>query len=127
MRGEVVDRIILKGMTFYGRHGVLPEEKDKGQPFVVDLVLYLDLEQAALADDLGCTVDYSRVFEAVRQIVEGDRFDLIEAMARDISEQVMARFPVTGVRVRVKKPKAPLGGIIQYVAVSMRRWRGRDR
>ncbi|MEW6048349.1 MAG: dihydroneopterin aldolase [Bacillota bacterium] len=121
----MADRIILKGMTFYGYHGVLPGEKVAGQPFVVDLVLYLDLDRAGRRDDLACTVDYSRVFEAVRRVVEGERFDLIETLATTIAERVLASFPVEAVRVRVKKPMAPVGGIMEYAAVDVRRRRRR--
>ncbi|MGB9805063.1 dihydroneopterin aldolase, partial [Desulfofundulus sp.] len=32
-----MDRVILKGMEFYGYHGVLPEERRMGQRFIVDV------------------------------------------------------------------------------------------
>lgn len=119
----MADRIILKGMTFYGYHGVLPGEKEAGRPFVVDLVLYLDLDPAGRRDDLDCTVDYSRVFDAVKRVVEGERFNLVETLASAIAERVLAGFPVEGVRVRVKKPVPPVGGIMEYAAADVRRWR----
>ena len=119
----MADRIILKGMTFYGYHGVLAGEKVAGQPFVVDLVLYLHLDRAGRRDDLACTVDYSQVFDAVKRVVEGERFNLVEALASTIAERVLASFPVEGVRVRVKKPMAPVGGMLEYAAVDLRRWR----
>jgi len=119
----MTDRLIIKGMTFYGWHGVLPHEKEMGQPFVVDLVLYLDLDQAARRDDLAYTVDYSRVFQLVKQIVEGERFNLIDALAGAIADRIIEGFPVKGARIQVRKPMAPVGGLIDYVAVDVRRWR----
>lgn len=115
--------MILKGMAFYGRHGVLPAEKQVGQRLVVDLVLYLDLARAGRHDDLAHTVDYSLVFGMVEEIVENRQFHLIEALAAAIADRVMASFPVEGVRVRVKKPMPPVGGIVDYAAVDIRRWR----
>ena len=53
------DRILLNGMTFYGYHGVRPEEKELGQRFVVDVEMELDLRAAGTSDDLTDTVDYS--------------------------------------------------------------------
>ena len=37
-----MDRIELMGMEFFGRHGCLPEKREKGQTFFVDVKLYLD-------------------------------------------------------------------------------------
>lgn len=118
------DRIILKGMTFFGRHGLLPREMEEGQPFVVDLTLRLDLAPAGQADDLGETVDYSLVLDVVREVVENRRFNLLEALAEAIAREMLQRFPVYSVRVRVKKPHAPLGGILEHVAVDIERGRG---
>jgi dihydroneopterin aldolase len=42
-------------MRFHGYHGVLPFEKEDGQPFEVDVELYLSLERASAADDLRDT------------------------------------------------------------------------
>ena len=44
------DRIILKGMQFYGFHGVNPEERTLGQTYVVDLEVELDLRPAGRSD-----------------------------------------------------------------------------
>ena len=56
------DRILLEGMVFFGRHGVLQSERELGQRFVVDLELRLELRPAGLSDDLMRTADYSSVY-----------------------------------------------------------------
>ena len=48
--GCLLDKIHIEGMTFYGTHGVLPEENRLGQRFLIDLELGLDLQQAAIRD-----------------------------------------------------------------------------
>jgi dihydroneopterin aldolase len=116
------DRLSLIGMRFEGRHGVLPEEKVKPQPFEVDLVLHLDLAEAAATDDLGKTVDYANLFDLVRAIVEGRSFDLIEALAGAIAAAVLAatgQERVSSVEVRVRKPKAPIDGDFDTVEVAL--------
>jgi dihydroneopterin aldolase len=118
---EISDRIILKGMRFYGYHGVMPAERELGQPFVVDLELRCDLREAGETDDLARTVDYSRVFELVKGIVAGGPYLLIEALAERIAASLLAGFPVREVSVRVSKPQAPLKGIFTDVAVEIRR------
>ncbi|WP_338013880.1 dihydroneopterin aldolase [Desulforamulus profundi] len=79
------DKIILKGMTFYGYHGVLPEEQRLGQLFEVDLELLTDLKPAGDSDDLKRSVSYADVFETVEQVVTGPPRRLLEAVAESIS------------------------------------------
>lgn len=116
------DRLSLSGMRFQGRHGVLPEEKVNPQPFEVDLVLHLDLAEAAATDDLDKTVDYANLFDLVRAIVEGRSFDLIEALAGAVAAAVLAatgQERVSSVEVRVRKPEAPIDGDFETVEVAL--------
>ena len=119
------DRILLTGMTFYGYHGVRPEEKELGQRFVVDLELELDLSAPAVSDDLRDTVDYSRVYQVVREIVEGPSRNLLEAVAEETARGVLSAFPVDGVRVRVTKPHVSIrGAVLDGAGVEIYRTRG---
>lgn len=118
-----MDKIILQGMEFHGYHGVLPEERALGQPFIVDLELELDLRPAGESDDLELTVNYARVFELVGSVVRGKPHRLIEAVAEDIASAVLERFPVAASTVRVKKPQAPVPGHFSWMAVEIRRTR----
>ncbi len=116
------DRIILDAMRFEGTHGVLPEEQLAPQPFEVDVELALDLRAAGSGDDLARTVDYRRVFDVCREIVESTRFDLIEALAEAIAHELLTGFPaVHEVTVRVRKPKVRLGGRLRAAGVEIRR------
>ena len=116
------DRIILDGMEFYGYHGVNPEERTQGQRFVVDLELEVDLSRAGASDDLTATVNYASVFKTARAIVEGEPRNLIEAVAERLASEILAQFPVESVRVRVRKPWAPIkGSHVGYVAVEILR------
>ncbi|MBC7106990.1 MAG: dihydroneopterin aldolase [Firmicutes bacterium] len=117
------DRIRLHGMQFYGYHGVLRAEQSLGQPFVVDVDLFLDLEPAGLTDNLERTVDYARVFSLVEEIVTGRSYRLLEALAEAIAREILDRFPVAEVAVRVRKPRVPLPGIVGYAGVEIRRGR----
>lgn len=120
------DRLSLLGMRFEARHGVLPEEKVRAQPFEVDLVLRTDLAAAAERDALEATVDYAALYELVRAIVQGPSFDLIEAMAGAIARAVLAATDpglVAQVEVRVRKPKAPIDGALDTVEAAITRRR----
>ena len=113
------DKIILKGMEFYGFHGVLPGEQEIGQRFLVDLELSTHLEHSGRLDDLSESIDYTEVYGLVEKIVTEERFNLIEALAERIAQAVLSRYSLEEVVVRVKKPHAPLGGIFEYVGVEI--------
>lgn len=116
------DRILLEGMVFEGTHGVYPEEQVTPQPFEVDVELALNLQPAGMSDDLELTIDYARVFDVCRQIVESTRFNLIEALAEAIAEELLTGFAATeSVTVRIRKPKVQLGGPFRAAGIEIRR------
>ena len=120
----MADRILLDGMVFQARHGVHDHEKVTAQRFEVDVELRLDLQPAGLEDDLERTLDYGRVYETVRTIVESTTFNLIEALAEAIAHELLADFPaLEEVVVRVRKPKGHLGGPLGSAGVQNRRLR----
>lgn len=95
-------RLFLSGIRAEGRHGARPGEQDEPQPFVVDL----DLEVEVGGDEIEETADYRGLTEAVRAIVEGQRFDLIETMARAIADRVAGMPRVVAATAVVHKPNA---------------------
>jgi 7,8-dihydroneopterin aldolase/epimerase/oxygenase len=120
----VSDRIILDAMVIHGTHGVYEHEQHQPQPFEVDAELALNLQPAGLSDDLTQTVDYGRVFEVCRQIVESTRFNLLEALAEAIAQELLAEFPAAQeVTIRIRKPLVQLGGPLRAAGVEIRRRR----
>ena len=111
-------------MRFQGRHGYLEHELLTLQPFEVDVEIVLNLQPAGIDDDLSKSVDYSKVYDAVRQIVESTSFRLLEALAEAISHELLSDFDVTEVGVRVRKPKVQLGGPLDHAGVEI--WRRRS-
>ncbi len=119
------DRIILTGLQFYGFHGVNPEERSLGQHFIVDLEAELELSIPAASDRLEDTVSYTQLYRAVKEVMEGEPRNLLEAAAGAIAARVLDRNPqVNGVRVRVQKPRPPIkGSVIESAAVEIYRSR----
>lgn len=118
-----MDKIMGRGLRFYGCHGVLEEEKVKPQPFEVDFDLYVDLAAAGQSDDLQQTIDYGQVFEAVRRVVEEEHYQLLEALAERLAQVLLEQFSVPEVDITVYKPQAPVAGDFKYFAVKIHRLR----
>jgi dihydroneopterin aldolase len=123
MPDAAADRITVRGIRATGFHGVYAEERRTGQPFVVDVVLHLDLAPAAASDDVTATVHYGELAEQVVAAIEGDPVDLIETLAQRVDEIALS-YPVVGqVEVTVHKPEAPVGVPFSDVAVTLVRGR----
>jgi dihydroneopterin aldolase len=112
-------------MRFHGRHGYYEHEQLEPQPFEVDVELRLNLQPAGVEDQLERTVDYGRVYEVARNVVESTTYRLLEAIAEAISHEILATFPaVDEVGVRVRKPAVVLGGPLAWAGVEI--WRQRS-
>ena len=121
---QKTDRIVLEGMRFYGFHGVNPEERVLGQEYLVDLAVEMDLVNAGTSDRLEDTVSYAQIYRAVRDVMEGEPRNLLEAAAQSIADRVFYEFPIDSVSVRVKKPHPPIrGSVIENATVEITRRR----
>jgi dihydroneopterin aldolase len=119
----VDDRIVLRGIEVFGRHGVLPHEQEHGQTFTVDAELELDLAPAGASDDLRDTVDYGALAADLARVVTDERYDLIERLAVRLAEVCLERPRVGAATITVHKPHAPVPVPLSDVAVVVRRTR----
>jgi dihydroneopterin aldolase len=119
----MADRIELRGLTIHGRHGVFDAERTNGQEFVIDVVVWIDLADAAVSDDLADTHDYAALAQRAADIVAGPARNLIETVGAEIADHVMADERVHAVEVTVHKPQAPIPHKFADVAVVIRRSR----
>ena len=120
------DVIRLKNAVFYAYHGVLSDEQSLGGKFEVDVELHGDLHKGAKSDRLDDTVDYEKVYDCIRSSVLGKKYLLLEALAAAIIAGILQKFKrVQSVTVRVRKPNAPVKGVIDTVEVEMTRSRSR--
>lgn len=117
------DEIVLTGLSVFGRHGVYAHEREEGQEFTIDLRLRLPLSDAAASDDVGDTIHYGELAEAVAAVVAGEPVDLIETLAERIAAVALADARVQSVVVTVHKPHAPIPLAFADVAVTIERSR----
>lgn len=108
--------IELAGLELFGYHGVLEEEKERGQKFWYDIEL--EAGEWGTSDRIEEAVDYRLVVDAVREVNER-RFELLEALASTVAETLLERFAVAHVKVRVRKQ--PVGLPVEFSAVTAER------
>lgn len=119
-----MDKIIIKNLKVYSYHGVNDEEKVRGQEFVVDAILELDLSTACDSDDINDTVSYAKVIKTIGKVMGRESYNLLEKLTMQIIKEIFLLYTaVESVEICVKKPMAPIKANFDYVAVNLKRYR----
>ena len=118
-----MDQIRIKGLEIFAHHGVYPEEKEKGQHFFLDAVLYTDTRRAGLSDELTLSTDYGEVCRLMNEVMCAQTYDLIERAAEQTAQEVLLAFPlIRRLELELHKPEAPIP--LPFGDVSVRIERG---
>jgi 7,8-dihydroneopterin aldolase/epimerase/oxygenase len=118
------DQITITGIHGYGHHGLFENERSNGQDFYVDLILNLDLSQAAQSDAIEDTVNYAEITELTHHEITTDPVNLIEKLAYRIAERILSSHPkIKAITVTVHKPQAPVGLKVQDISVVVNKTR----
>ncbi len=116
--------IRLSEMVFYGYHGVYAEERKLGQRFVVSIALFTDDSLDVQVRHLEDTVDYTKVYEQVKEIMESHQFHLLENCANTIADKLLEDFPlIKKLQICIQKPSVPIQGSLKSVEVELSRSR----
>jgi 7,8-dihydroneopterin aldolase/epimerase/oxygenase len=117
------DRITLRGLRVFARHGVLEDERRDGQEFLIDAVFWLDTRPAAAGDDLTKTVDYGALADRLVHLAGDPPVNLIETLAERLAQACLAEPAVAEVEITVHKPHAPIAHPFDDVTITIRRAR----
>ena len=122
--GQIADKIDICNLEVFAYHGVLPEEKEQGQQFIVSMSLFLDTFPAGNADDLSKTINYAEVCEDANSFITSTQFDLIETIAEKLAEFLLMKHNrLDGITIIIKKPNAPIDLPFDDVSVEItRQW-----
>ncbi len=102
----MLDQIFIRDLSLRCIIGVFPEEREKKQDVLINVVMSVDLTRAGQTDDLHDTVDYKRVTKEILTTIEPSRFLLIERMAQVVADICLADDLVMHVAVTIDKPGA---------------------
>ncbi len=117
-------KIHLEEMVFYGFHGVHDEERKLGQRFVVSVLIHTAKEQDRKIHHLEDTLDYTKVYDLVKEVMETHQYHLLENCVNKILDEMFDRFNlIEKAEVAIRKPSVPIQGPLKYVEVAMERQR----
>jgi dihydroneopterin aldolase len=109
----------VRDLRVFGRHGVHDEERERGQDFLFDVEL--EAGERGTSDRIEDAVDYVEVARVVQAVSDGRQFNLLEALASAVADELERRFAPERVRVRVRKPEVRPAGLEGTVAATVTR------
>ena len=109
--------ISLHNVRFRAYHGLYPEERQKGNDFVVNMrVGYIPRKEVIMK--LEDTIDYSAIFEIINACMQKP-VDLLETLVQTMARDIHERFPIVReVMVTIEKLNPPIDGFSGSASVS---------
>lgn len=104
-----MDRVFIEDLRIQTVIGVFDWEREITQTVSLDLEMAFDIRAAAGTDSIEDTLDYKTVSKRLIQFVEGSDYQLVEALAEQCAQIVLAEFPVGWLRLKLSKPGAVRG------------------
>ena len=101
-----MDRIFIRDLALRCIIGLYPEEREKKQDVIINVVMETDLRAAGQSDDLNDTVDYKTIKLNILDFVENSSFQLIESLAEGVAKICLADSKVQCATVTIDKPGA---------------------
>ncbi len=119
----MADSIVLKGIHLSAHCGVTKQERLQPQPILIDITFRCPNQKAFLSDSLTDTVDYASVIDHIRKVGQGEPFSLLESLAEQISQRLFQEFPMTHIKLWVRKTQPPVPNIKGSVGIHLNRTR----
>ena len=122
MENKRLDKIFIKNLEVFGKHGVLPEENRLGQKFLINAILYISTREAGLKDDLTKSIHYGEVSHFISSFMTKYTFQLIETVAEQMARAILLEFPsMEKIKLEILKPWAPIGLPLESVSIEIER------
>lgn len=118
-----MDKITIEGVDVLGHHGVDEAERKVGHRVIVDVDMWLDLSEAVAEDDIHKTVNYEEACGLIEQVAGQEEFLLLESLASEIGDRLLAKYDIREVAVRVRKASLPIVTRVTSVTVEIRKLR----
>lgn len=111
--------ICLNDLRFFARHGVLPQERETGGEYVVNLRAKYPLDNSLESDDVADTLNYAEIFEIINKEMQKPSC-LLEHVAGRIGRRIFSQLPlVEAIDISVAKINPPMGADIGSALVEL--------
>jgi len=107
----------IENIKLWARVGVLDEERELGQLFILDIFLWTDFEKCTLNDDIKKTVDYSKLVQILKDQSKKIYCFTIEKYSNAILEIINSEFKLSKIKIILTKCNPPITGFDGKVSI----------
>lgn len=116
------DEIRIEKLEVYAYHGVYPEERKRGQIFLVNAVLYTGTHRAGTEDKLEFSTDYGAVSMFIDTWMKKNTCYTLEAAAERLARAILLNYDlICSLDLEIFKPEAPIPLTFGCVSVKIHR------
>lgn len=113
-----MDNIILKGIKFYGYHGVYDFEKTNGQYFLIDIKIYLKIKSEN--DSLESVINYGEIYYKIEKEFYRYKRNLLETLAEEINNEILCfNKEIKKVKTKIVKITPPINANIKEIGIKL--------
>jgi 7,8-dihydroneopterin aldolase/epimerase/oxygenase len=115
-----MSRISIVDLEVFYRIGVPDAERAQPQRLLLTVEMESDFFAAAKNDSIADTIDYFAVTQRLLKFGDGKSWKLIEKLAADITDTVLAEFKPQNISVEVKKFIIPQARYVSFALTKRR-------
>ena len=107
----------IENIKLWARVGVLHEERELGQLFILDIFLWTDFEKCTINDDIKKTIDYSKLVQILKDQSKEINCFTIEKYSYEILEIIAKEFNFSKIKLILTKCNPPITGFSGKVSI----------
>ena len=116
---EKVNRLGIKNMRLWGRHGS-PEEREIGEEYDIDVTVDYDMSGMIEKDSFDAGLSITDVYRATEKVICQEHYHLIQTITKHLVDEVeKLDDTITNVEVTVKKPNVQIQSMLDYLCVTL--------
>lgn len=100
------DTIFIENLKTQALIGIHAFERAAAQPLIISVELSTDIRQAAATDDVKYALDYDAISRFIDDFVQQSSYQLLEALAENLTAQLFAHFEIQQIQLKIQKPGA---------------------
>ena len=99
-------RVFIRDLLLPARIGIHDHERAQAQPVVINVDASVEEADTALTDTIADVVCYETLTKQIKDVLAGEHTDLVEVLAEQIAERLLADTRIIRLRIRLEKPEA---------------------
>lgn len=101
-----MDKVFIRNLAVDAIIGIYDFERVQKQPIVITLAMTFDNKKPASTENIVDVLDYEKISNSVKALIESSSFQLVETLAEAIAEHVLTTYRTEQLTLELNKPNA---------------------